>query len=297
MFKIIKKIFSRKLAEKNDSFTKNSQSLSSVEQTTDVEPQKKTVLIFDQKARVFIAKTKYSVAALFCPFKKEFYIRKLDGGLKKIVFNPLDDSDFAYPIAGDWAGNGYDGIGIYYPKTGLAFLKHLIDDDNRANTSIDTKLKGDYIPLAGNWNGDGIETLCFYDKKKSVFLFLKKGGKPAILNFGKKGESYFPLSGDWNDNGLDSVGLYEHGSSLFRLKYTLNENKADLIFRFGKNSEVNEYVPLSGNWDGKGADSIGLCDPKTGLFRLKNKATAGKADAVFRIGFEGLRPIEISMIE
>ena len=38
-----------------------------------------------------------------------------------------------------------------------------------------------------------------------------------------------------------------------------------------------------GDWDGNGTDTIGLYDPTTSTFRLKNSLTGGKADVIVRL--------------
>lgn len=299
MFKKIKNFFSKRSnvseIEKEIVLTETEGSLTT-ESVNMTEAEKKTVLVFDQKRRVFITKTKYSIVGLFCPAKKEFYIRQSDGELETVVFNPLGDSEFAYPIAGDWTGNGYDGIGLYYPETGLALLKNEINDNNEADISIDYQVEGAYIPLSGDWQGRGMDTLGFYFKEKSVFLFPEKDAETSILRFGKKGENYLPISGDWNNNGYDTVGLYEPETSLFRLKNTLEAKTADFIFRFGKKEGSNEFLPVSGNWNGEGADSIGIYEKQTGIFRLKNRVAAGKADTLFKMDFQDLMPFSISVL-
>lgn len=301
MFNIIKKIFSKtsrkienettvSLTEKNEEFSKTEQPIVS-------ESEKKTVMVFDKKRRIFITKTKYSAVALFCPLKKEFHIRLADGTIQTITFNPLGHDEFAYPVAGDWTGTGYDGIGLYYPKNGLALLKNSIDNVNKANILINYAIEGDYIPLAGNWKGKGIDSLCFYYKLKSAFIFPEKDPIISKLNFGEKGKNYIPISGDWNNDGCDAIGLYEPEISLFRLKNILQGNKADLIFKFGKKDTETEFYPVSGNWNGEGSDSIGIYDKNEGIFRLKNNLAEDKSEQSFKTDFRNLIPLEISLLE
>ncbi|MCC6745080.1 MAG: hypothetical protein IT175_14560, partial [Acidobacteria bacterium] len=44
------------------------------------------------------------------------------------------------------------------------------------------------------------------------------------------------------------------------------------------------WVPIRGDWDGDGADSIGLYDPATSTFYLKNTNSPGSADLAFAFG-------------
>lgn len=300
MLKAIINLFSRKSntneIKKEPLLAIDDQALLNTEQTT-TELQKKTVLVFDKKRRLFNTKAKHSVVALFCPLKKEFYICKEEGVVETVQFNPLDDSEFAYPIAGDWVGNGYDGIGLYYPKAGLALFKNEINNDNNVDISKDYNVAKEYVPLAGNWYGKEVDTLSFYDKENSVYIFPADGTESSVLCFGKKGENYIPMSGDWNDDGYDTVGLYEPETSLFRLTNDLETIAADIVFRFGKEVANKAFLPISGNWNGTGADSIGIYEKGTGIFRLKNKLTGGTADNLFKVDLQSLIPLSISIVE
>ena len=291
ILKKIKSFFSKKdnqplekeVAKKKDEPIRN---------TPVTEKNKKTALVFDQTKRIFFTKKKYSTVVLFCPNKKKFHIRQADGQLQTIRFNPLNDDEFAYPIAGDWTGQGKDGIGIYYPKTGMAFLKNSIDNSNICDIPLGYNVETELIPLAGNWDGKGIDTLCFYCKERSAFIFPDERASLPSMGFGDKKENHFPIRGDWNGSGYDSVGIFDLNTSIFRLKYALEGGKADLIFRFGENNPEGLILPLSGHWEGGDNDSIGLYEKKTGILRLKNNIeAAGYSDHIFNIDFIDLIPL------
>jgi len=301
MFNKIKKIFLSTLGKNKEEKTTPEIKMEEDESNENERPlvsesAKKTVMVFDEKRRVFITKTKYSALALFCPLKKEFYIRKLDGTVQTIIFNPLNNDEFAYPVAGDWTGIGQDGIGLYYPKTGLALLKNSIDNINKADISIDYGIEAEYIPLAGNWKGGGIDSLCFYYKEKATFLFPEENFVISEFIFGAIGKNYVPMSGDWNNSGCDAIGLYEPETSLFRLKNVLEGNKADLIFPFGEKNTINKFHPISGNWEGVVNDSIGLFDKNKGHFILKNDLKEETYIDNFKIDFKDLIPLELSLL-
>ena len=64
---------------------------------------------------------------------------------------------------------------------------------------------------------------------------------------------------------------------------------ADVTFTFGAGGKG--YVPIAGDWDGNGIDTVGLYDPATGAFFLSNKNTPGPADIVYTYGAPGAIPI------
>ena len=43
-------------------------------------------------------------------------------------------------------------------------------------------------------------------------------------------------------------------------------------------------IPIAGDWDGDGDDTVGLYDPATGKFMLKNTLAGGASDHVFLFG-------------
>jgi Beta-propeller repeat len=109
------------------------------------------------------------------------------------------------PIAGDWDGDGKDSIAVFRPSTGETFFTN--DDVSvtttlpvTQNPSIDfvafIGLAGD-LPIAGDWNGDGKDSLGVYRPSTTEF-FLSDDNinlRPVFL-FGQTGDQ--PLAGDWD---------------------------------------------------------------------------------------------------
>jgi len=51
------------------------------------------------------------------------------------------------------------------------------------------------------------------------------------------------------------------------------------------------WIPLVGDWTGAGKDGIGVFDPSTGFWYLRNTASAGAADITFAFGAPGWIPV------
>ena len=149
-----------------------------------------------------------------------------------------------------------DTVALYEPAAGRLLVKdlHLAGPEDRT-IEMPSPLKG-WLPLAGDWDGDGRTTVEPHDPRKSP--------KPGAV----------PLAGDWDGDGRDTAGFYERATSTFRM--------AGLSFRFGP--PRNRWLPVAGDWDGDGRDGVGLYDPARGLFRLKNRLAGGDADLVVRFG-------------
>ena len=51
------------------------------------------------------------------------------------------------------------------------------------------------------------------------------------------------------------------------------------------------WMPLAGDYDGDGRDSVGFYDPSSGFFFLKNSNEAGNGDYVYGYGEAGATPL------
>lgn len=102
-----------------------------------------------------------------------------------------------------------------------------------------------------------------------------------------------PVVGDWDMDGDEAVGVFESQTGLFRLK---NRNRNDITdpvdeltpFLFGGPG----FIAIAGDWNYDGVDSVGVYDPATSNFYLRNSNDSGIADAgQFTFGRPGWIPI------
>ena len=102
-----------------------------------------------------------------------------------------------------------------------------------------------WVPLAGDWNGDGKDTVGVYNPASGLFYLVNTNGKPyADQVFGFGAPNWVPLAGDWDGDGKDSVGVYDPGTSIFYLSNTNGRPYADIIFGYG----MPGWTPISGHW-------------------------------------------------
>ena len=129
-----------------------------------------------------------------------------------------------------------------------------------------------------------------YQKCIGAF-FLKNsnggGGADNVFQYGWGGDDLVPLVGDWTGSSVDTVGLYQESTGMFLLKNSNSAGNQDNVFRFGWSSRSGDLIPLVGDWDGDGDDSVGLYEKSTGTFLLKNSNSAGNQDTVFQYGAGG----------
>jgi hypothetical protein len=179
--------------------------------------------------------------------------------------------------------------GIYVPATGTFFLKNA-SAAGAADLTFAFGVGGlGYVPLTGDWNGDGVDTIGLYHPPTGVF-FLKNtnasGPADLTFTFGVGGVAYVPLAGDWDGDGTDTVGLYQPATGVFFLRNANAGGAADVTFTFGVGGAG--YVPVAGDWDGDGDDTVGLYDPAASVFFLRNANGNGPADVTFSFGVGGL---------
>ena len=192
-------------------------------------------------------------------------------------------------IAGDWNGDGTDTVGLYDKTTSRFYLKNS-NSSGSADVTFTYGVAGaGWIPIAGDWNGDGKDTMALYNPTTSVFYFRNttslqgpndKGYADVTFAYGQAGAGWIPIAGDWNGDGKDTIGLYNPATSTFYLRNTISlqgsydKGYADLVFSYGTANAG--WKPIAGDWNGDGKDTIGLYNPATSTFYLKNTNDASK---------------------
>lgn len=149
------------------------------------------------------------------------------------------------------------------------------------STSFSFGTAGD-LPVTGDWNGDGTDTVGVWRSGK-VYLRNTKGGGPAEVSFtyGQAGD--VPIVGDWNGDGKDSIGTWHDGT--VKLRNANSTGGADLTFTYGQTGDV----PLVGDWNGNGSDTIGVRRGTT--FLLRNSNATGGSSISFSYGIASDTPI------
>lgn len=151
---------------------------------------------------------------------------------------------------------------------------------------------GSDLPLAGDWNGDGVDTIGIYRPSNGSFYLRNSNSKgPADIVFSVSGNpTDRPVVGDWNGDGADTVGVFRPGSSTFYLRNMHASGRPQYQFVFG----ATDDLPVAGDWDNNGTDTIGLYRPSTGFFYLRNANSAGAADYAFAYGNSGTDDLPVA---
>ena len=99
------------------------------------------------------------------------------------------------------------------------------------------------LPVAGDWNGDGIETPGVYrpDVKGGFFLLTDDFNSSPEITFAF-GNLQQPVAGDWLGVGADNVGLFDSSVGFFlTTNFTADVALAPV---FGQPGDL----PVAGNW-------------------------------------------------
>ncbi|MEO7507139.1 MAG: SBBP repeat-containing protein, partial [Pyrinomonadaceae bacterium] len=175
-------------------------------------------------------------------------------GAKTINFGASGD----LPVVGDWNGDGIDTPGVFRPSTGQFTVTDSTSTGPSFNanvTRVTFGLAGDR-PIAGDWDGDGKDSVAVYRPSTGQTFFtnadvsvLSTGS--ITLNPGVDITAFLgiaedlPVGGDWNGDGIDSLGLWRPSTAQF----FLSDDNANLrpTFIFG----ITGDQPIVGDWDGK----------------------------------------------
>jgi hypothetical protein len=144
-------------------------------------------------------------------------------------------------------------------------------------------------PVAGDWNGDGTDTIGFYHPSNGSFHLRNSNsaGKDDI-SFAYGETEDLPVVGDWNEDGVDTIGVFRPSTHTFYLKNANNGNPpVDYVFSFGQTGDI----PIAGDWNKSGTDTIGVYRPSNGTFYLRDTNSAGSADYTIPWGWKDDLPV------
>ncbi len=202
-------------------------------------------------------------------------------------FDPLGGGRL---VAGDFDGDGADEVAVYNAPN----LRVL--DAGGTGASAGTLVMGQAgdLPVVGDFDGDGKDTLGVY--RLGVFHLSDNALAPgstvyavATRRFALGLPGDVPLAGRWSaGQRTDSPAVYRTPGLYVSVP---QEGAVDPyaiapgVVRYGALGDL----PVVGDWDNKGYDSIGVY--RSGTFMLRNTNTTGEPDSVFPYGIAGDLPL------
>ncbi|MHB8120317.1 MAG: C1 family peptidase [Methanothrix sp.] len=170
---------------------------------------------------------------VFRPSTRTWYLDYNNDGDADKVFNFGLNGDT--PVAGDWTGDGKDGIGVF--RTGTWYLSY--NKDGVVDETIGFGLNGDQ-PVVGDWNGEGKDSIgVFRPSTRTWYLdYNMDGVADKVFDFGLNGD--LAIAGDWNRDGKTDIGVFRPSTRTFYLQY----NNVVKIFSYGLTGDI----PVAGNF-------------------------------------------------
>jgi CSLREA domain-containing protein len=124
------------------------------------------------------------------------------------------------------------------------------------------------LPVTGDWNGDGIDTVGVY-KPDTGIVYLRNSNTAGAPDygfvFGNPGDT--PLAGKWDRTmSGDSVGVYRDSNGILYLRRSLDTGFSDYFMILGNPGDAG----IAGDWNADGYDSVGVFRPSNTRFYLSN---------------------------
>ncbi len=181
--------------------------------------------------------------------------------------------------------------GVFSPSQQTWELVRVRPQGTRATNAFAYGGKGD-IPVVGDWDGDGVDTVGVYRPADSRFELRNSNrpGRPDLsIPFGRPGD--VPIFGDWDGDGIDNIGVFRPSEAAFYLggsRADPDPGRVRAVVHFGALGDV----PISGDWDGDGIDEIGVYRPATATFYLRaSNAPEERSVTTVAFGIAGDIPV------
>jgi hypothetical protein len=204
---------------------------------------------------------------------------RIQSALAKKVFGIPDTASPPPPpptewiqVAGDWDGDGQDGLAAVDPATGEWYLRN--DTSSDVIDKVFSYGGPGWRPVAGDWDGDGDDDIGTFDPATARWYLrndTSSGAPDHVFTFGLPG--WIPIAGDWDGDGRDSIGIVDPQTSHWYLSPGLGSGPLRASFVYG----LPGWVPVVGDWDNDGTDDIGVVDPSKAEWFL-NSSNEGDGD-------------------
>ena len=177
----------------------------------------------------------------------------------------------------------YDSVGLFRGNNG--FFQW---NENADNSTFDQRFRigtsaGGKHVIAGDWDGDGIDTVGSYDPVDGTFLLAAANASGGVVFaqfvFGSLDPALLPVAGDWDGDGIDSIGLFDPATKTFELRNSNDAGPADLTFAV--NPSGTDWLPVIGDWNADGVDTIGVFRASDSRFLLRDSNATGSPDYAF----------------
>ncbi len=183
------------------------------------------------------------------------------------------------PVSGDWNGDGLDEIGFFRPSDATFYLDYNGNGvfDSGTDPSFYFGSSSD-LPISGDWNGDGKDEIGTFRIVNGItaYFYVDYNGSLAweagvdhSHSFGNTDD--LPVIGKWKGGAQDYIGVYSPQDRSFYLDWDGDgawNQTTDKQFSFIPTSDNHKFIPVAGDWNDDGRESIGLFDQDSAFFYL-----------------------------
>jgi subtilisin family serine protease len=161
-----------------------------------------------------------------------------------------------------------DTIGVY--NGGVFYLRNT---NTTGVADITAFFGGDVsdLPVVGDWNGDGVDTIGVYRNSTGFFFLSDSNTSPAVNYsplFGNPGDT--PFAGKWTaDMTHDGIGVYRNSNGILYQRKALTGGFDDFFAVYGNPGDKG----FAGDWDANGFDSVGIYRSSNQTWFLSNNST------------------------
>lgn len=182
-----------------------------------------------------------------------------------------------YPITGDWNGDGVTTIGVVDLSTETWYLR---DSNSSGPPSIAPFRYGapGWIPVVGDWTGTGHTGIGVFDPLTATWYLRNEesSGLPDAGAFAYGGPRWLPVAGDWAGIGHAGIGVFDPSTANWYLRTELSSGSPDanpggVPFAYG----APGWTPVVGDWAAQGKATVGVVNPATETWYLRNSNSAG----------------------
>ena len=193
------------------------------------------------------------------------------------------------PVVGDWDGDGKEDIGIFgpiWPRDPIAIrfdpglpdqhnphfgkpknLPPEVEEATDGTRALQRSERGNVrqdlidhvflygqandIPVAGDWNGDGITAIGTFNAGRWQIDSDGDGRfteRDQSALFGALGD--LPVVGDFDGDGVEELGVFRAGTWILDTNGNREIDAADKVFELGSEDDL----PVVGDWNGDGID-------------------------------------------
>jgi len=198
------------------------------------------------------------------------------------VVNPNDNRDSINPIMGDFNGDALSDLGLHNSDTGNWEI--CLSDEGEFRNATDW-LSGfgtskDWIPLGGDFNGDGKTDVGLYNNRNGELQVATSNGSAFAtqgtwLTFGDASFDWQPFTGNFNADKYTDFGVYNRDNGEVRIALGNGSGFNDFSTWLNSFGGSKDWIFLPGDFNGDSLTDAGIFKKSAGEFKVAFSKTNG----------------------